>query len=132
MTKQEELEHLNRIIQDKLDCDWVEDVCSQALPHCLVPKDENKVLPCLTPIQSEFESILHSTQPSLVIVPSSFFSYQQQPQSIQPVVSKPKEESLPCCSCGGNNNCVSTVRLFQRGISVHSMVATIRRFARVI
>ena len=105
MTKQEELEHLNRIIQDKLDCDWVEDVCSQALPHCLVPKDENKVLPCLTPIQSEFESILHSTQPSLVIVPSSFFSYQQQPQSIQPVVSKPKEESLPCCSCGGNNNC---------------------------
>ena len=105
MTKQEELEHLNRIIQDKVSCNCVEDVCSQAVPHCLVPKDESKVLPCLPSIQSEFDAILHATQPSLVVVPSSFFTYQQQSQSVQSVATKPKEVNLPCCSCGGNNNC---------------------------
>ena len=102
MTKQEELEHLNRIIGEKVNCGCMEEVSPPVSPQMLVPKDEQKFIDCSEELRQEYQAILNTTRPALVLVPPSFFAYAQNVQEPKPYIC---EETEPVCTCGGNNNC---------------------------
>ena len=116
MTKQEELEHLNRIIQDKLSCECVEDICSQALPHCLVPKDEKKIL----------------SSPSSLQVPSFRIASKLSQVSMFHLSQKRRINLVVAVAVTTIVVCVNIIRLFRRDTSVHSMVAITQQFGKVI
>lgn len=102
MTKQEELEHLNRIIGEKVNCGCMEEVSPPVSPQMLVPKDEQKFIDCSEELRQEYQAILNTTRPALVLVPPSFFAYAQNVQEPKTYIC---EETEPVCTCGGNNNC---------------------------
>ena len=116
MTKQEELEHINNLIELKVRS---ENLVAEKKGYGIVNTSEQA---CINPIsndliQEEFVKIYNCQQPSLVVVPESFFHYcntmpSQQPiPCIQPVVQcansipvQSTPSTIPCC-CGCNNNC---------------------------
>ena len=116
MTKQEELEHINNLIELKVRS---ENRVAEKKGDGIVNTSEHA---CINPIsndliQEEFVKIYNCQQPSLVVVPESFFHYyntmsSQQPMPcIQPVVQcansipvQSTPSTIPCC-CGCNNNC---------------------------
>ena len=104
MTKQEQLEHINRLIQEQMNFRGMEDFYSSGLYSSPIPSSTAN-MPCVQEsMQAEFEHIIHSTQPALVVVPNSFFSYY--PSAVKVESSTGFEPSnAATCSCGGNNNC---------------------------
>ena len=141
MTKQEELEHINQLIDLKVSSETLafdnkkEDKVSS---FDFVNNTSGKEY-C---IQDEFVRILNSPQPSLVVVPELFFRFcsslpyqpimpttlpllPEVPSVSQPSCINPQccEHSSVQCTCGGNNNCCCCNSQFIAPKKLHCTVA---------
>ena len=93
MTKQEELEHINRLLETKIASDEsmmvkrCENGSSLAMPMNTSPFPRNR-------IEDEFTQILQTKKQSLVIVPTEFFSFAE-------TAAMPPASYSPMCNCGG-------------------------------
>lgn len=111
MTKQEELEHINNLIQLKINSEnLIQEKKDERVINVTESLHMNSVS---TAMEEEFKEIYKCQKPSLIIVPGSFFQYcsrlQSQVTPAPPVnltTCPPQVAPQPIpCQCGGNNNC---------------------------
>ena len=93
MTKQEELEHINRLLEAKIISDKSMMVKQSESGSSLEEPVNGNALP-INRIEDEFVQILQTKKQSLVVVPTEFFSFAE--AAVIPPVS-----CSPVCTCGG-------------------------------